>query len=272
MGRIAARSLGVSLVLAGVVVLAAGPLDTWPVLVRWFGPPQHEAQERYPSEGTATVDHSLLDALLHERVHEGWVDYAALSADPRLESYLAVLAEAPWDDLSRDERLALTVNAYNAFTLALIVDHGPLASIMDIPESERWDAERWRLAGRTVSLSVLEHDELRRNFVEPRIHFAINCASVGCPLLRSEAYVAERIEDQLEQASAELHADPRWVRVEGNTAHLTKLYAWYAADFEQVAGSSLAYAGRWRPRLARGELRVQWIDYDWSLNGGGEGW
>ncbi len=259
--------IGVVLVVAGGVVLSLGPPDTWPWLLRWLGPPRTLAQEIYPSEGTASVDHALLDGLLREHVREGWVDYGAVAEDPRLDRYLQVLAAAPWDALSRDERLALAINAYNAFTLALIVDHGPVDSIQDIPAAERWDAARWTLGGRTVSLSSLEHEELRRNFREPRIHFSINCASIGCPPLRSEAYVPARLEAQLEDASARLHADSRWVRIEGRTAHLTKLYSWYEGDFTQAAGSPLAYASTWVPALGDGSWSIRWLDYDWSLNG-----
>lgn len=202
------------------------------------------------------------------------MDYGALAADPGdLDAYLAQLAGLDLDTLGRDERLALLINAYNAFTLKLMLDHRPVGSIKDIPSSERWDAERWVLGGETLSLTALEHDRLRARFIEPRIHFAINCASVGCPPLRQEAYEGARLEEQLEDQARRVHADPRWVRLQRNSAldhdtvHLTRLYLWYADDFAQVAGSPLAYAARYQPALADSRWQISWLDYDWSLNG-----
>ncbi|MFT4623043.1 MAG: hypothetical protein ACI8PZ_001699 [Myxococcota bacterium] len=261
------RVIGAGLISAGAILLGAGPPDTWPWLVRLFGPPRMVASEAHDAAGRARVDRGALDALLREHVRDGVVDYPAIGADPRLAAYLEVVANAPWDELSRDAKLALAINAYNAFTLALILDHAPLTSIKDIPAPQRWDAARWSFAGRTVSLSQLEHEELRGNFIEPRIHFAINCASVGCPPLRSEAYDPERLEAQLEDQSRALHAHPRWLRIDGRTVQLTKLYAWYAEDFDPSGAEPLAYPARWAPQLLEGDWSVAWLDYDWSLNG-----
>jgi hypothetical protein len=248
--------------------LAACSLQTNPLAVALFGPPAPVLAEAYAADlGAATVDHAALDALLAAHVREGFVDYAGLAADrPALQAYIRALEAAPFADLSRDEKLALLINAYNAWTLELILDHGIPASIKDIPAAERWDAPRWRLAGQALSLTALEHEWLRARFVEPRIHFAINCASASCPPLRAEAYTAARLEAQLEDQARQMHADPRHLRLEGDTVHLSALYLWYADDFSQVAGSPLAYAARYRPELAAGAWRVQTLDYDWSLN------
>lgn len=252
--------------------VAACNLQNSPLLISLFGPPKHELVEAYAGTGTgATVDHSAFDALLAEHVHGYDVDYDGLSADSAaLDAYLSTLATAPFDQLDRDGKLALLINAYNAFTLRLILDHrstsGSLASIQDIPRDERWDAERWTLAGQTTSLTSIEHDELRAKFVEPRIHFAINCASTGCPPLRSEAYTPARLEEQLADQMHTIHHDERWLRIDGDTVYLSKLYLWYAGDFEQVAGSSLAFAAQERPELGSGEWTIEWLDYDWSLN------
>lgn len=256
------------LCLSVLTVARARSLDTIPFLVRLFGPPSAPMQERYADSGQATADHSAFDALLREHVHGLGVDYAGLKTDERaLDAYIADLGALSFGALSRDEKLAALINAYNAFTLKLIVEHAPQDSIKDIPSSERWDAVRWTFAGQAVSLSALEHDWLRTRFVEPRIHFAINCASVGCPPLRAEAYSGALLEAQLEEQARLLHATDRWLRIEGGVVHLTPLYLWYADDFTQVAGNSLAYAARYRPELADGPWRIAWQSYDWSLNG-----
>jgi len=254
----------------GLGACASLPLQTNPVVLALFGPPRPELSEAYAESGSgARFDHSGFDQLLRAHVADFQVDYDGLRAEEAsLDRYLESVATAPFDALDRDAKLAFLINAYNAFTLKLILDNGgsELASIRDIPSAERWDAERWTLAGRTVSLSSLEHEELRAKFVEPRIHFAINCASVGCPPLRNEAYTADRLEEQLEDQARIIHTDPRWTQIEGRTVQLSSLYLWYESDFSQVAGSSLGFASTWRPELAEGEWKIVWKDYDWALN------
>jgi hypothetical protein len=223
----------------------------------------------------ASFDHSRLDRLLRRHVSaSGGVDYRALRDERKeLDLYIESLASAPLDELGRDEKLALLVNAYNAFTLRLVVEHYPIESIQDIPPPKRWDDVRWRVVGKTLSLNQLEHEEIRPKFREPRVHFALVCAAIGCPPLRSEAYTGERLERQLEDQTRRAHADERWFRLEpgGESVRLTRLYEWYAGDFEQAAGSVLDFAGRYSPELAKllgaqMRPRVQWIEYDWRLN------
>lgn len=255
----------------GLALWASGPLDANPIVLKALGPPAKELREVHAEEApeAAAFSHATFDRLLKAHVREGRVDYRGLSADRAdLDAYLAELADAPFEGLGRDAKLALLINAYNAFTLALILEHYPLASIKDIPEDQRWDAVRWELAGRRVSLSQIEHEELRSQFAEPRIHFAINCASIGCPPLRDEAYIPERLDAQLEEATQALHDDARWLQanVVLQQVQLTKLYAWYEGDFTQVAGSPIAFAARYRPELAGGAWTVDWLPYDWGLN------
>lgn len=266
--RIAGVIAGAAALAAGAAVFFGGPLQHNPLVVRLFGPPRLEMKEAYAGTGgSATFDHSAFDQLLDDHVEGFEVDYPALQQNrAKLDAYLASLETAPFDGLDRDGKLALLINAYNAFTLALILDHSPLASIKDIPSAERWDAVRWNLGGRTLSLTQIEHEELRAKFIEPRLHFAINCASVGCPPLRNEAYDPARLDAQLREQSEIIHADTRWIRIDGDTVHLTPLYLWYGTDFAQVAGSELAFAAQFRPELANGTHTIQWMDYDWRLN------
>ncbi|MHC5024676.1 MAG: VTT domain-containing protein [Planctomycetota bacterium] len=242
-----------------------------------LGPPAVAMQESYePIDDGPAFDHSTFDALLRAHVDDaGRVDYAGLKAQStRLDQYIASLADAPFDRLGRDEKLALLINAYNAFTLRLILDHQPLESIKDIPASRRWSARRWNVAGNVWSLDQIEHEQIRPRFAEPRIHFALVCAAAGCPVLRQEAYVAARLEEQLHAQAIYAHTHDRWFRFddEAGVVHLTKLYDWYGGDFRQVAGSELAYAARYVPELksaldAGRTPRIRWLDYDWSLNG-----
>lgn len=243
--------------------------------------PQGVAAEKYADQvGGETFDHSAWDALLKQHVAPGgWVNYAGFAADvASLDAYLATLGSADYDALSRDAKLAYLINAYNAFTIELILDHwddGRLESIMDIAGGEPWDLKRWDLAGQTVSLNELEHEIIRRDFLEPRIHFVVVCAAFSCPPLRSEAYTAEKLETQLQEQTVYSFNHPRWLIFDGGsgtpTLRLTKLLDWYAGDFTQVAPSVEAYAGEFNQRLGAHlaedrPVSIQWIDYSWLLN------
>lgn len=278
------RGAWASLALVAVAVLLLGAgcaASARPSLLertvnRLFGPPPVQMRESYAANpGGSSVDHSAFDALLQRHVDSGgMVDYAGLQADAaQLDAYIASLATVPVDSLGRDARLALLINAYNAFTLRLILDHYPVASIRDIPDAERWDHVRWSIGGKAFSLNQIEHEQIRAHFAEPRIHFALVCAAWSCPKLRAEAYVAECLEAQLADQTAWVHARDRWLIWDPDTGRLglTRLYQWYAGDFDQAAGSVSAYVARYHAgvaaALAAGRSpEIYWLDYDWDLN------
>ncbi len=266
--------------LAIVILAAVGVLQFRPSWIEsLFGPPAVALNEAYAANGdSAKFDHSTFDALLKKYVNgNGGVDYHGLKTDTdALHAYVASLATAPFDEMGRDEKLAFLINAYNAFTLDLIVEwlDKDIGSIRDIPADKRWDDVRWKVAGNTWSLSQIEHEQIRPKFQEPNIHFALVCAAVGCPPLRAEAYAAAHIKEQLANQAEIVHRNgSRWFQRDpgDDTLHLTSLYEWYGGDFEQVENSVLDYAARYAPELAE-ELHsgkrptIEWLDYDWSLN------
>ena len=271
-----ARS-AVVLVVASLTLLACAVCSELGerVLVGLFGPPSVHATEVHPVSGDGVFDHSQFERLLERFVDgEGLVDYAGLERERgALGRYIAAIGAAPFDALGRDAKLALLINAYNAFTLMLVLDHRPINSIRDIPADARWEAKRWRVGGAVLSLDELEHRWIRPNFVEPRIHFALVCAARGCPPLRRDAYDGALLQQQLEEQARMVHSDSRWFRFEGGpgTAWMTALYSWYGGDFDQVSGSTLSYAARYSAELAAAladgrEVSVRYLDYDWSLN------
>ena len=248
-----------------------------------FGLPSVMLSEAYAdtsddSPAQATFDHSTFDSLLRRTVDEhGWVDYTAIASNPKpLDDYIAALGAAPFDELGRNEKLALLINAYNAFTLRLIVDHwdgGRIKSIKDIRKAKRWAHRRWNIGGRTFSLDDIEHKQIRPKFAEPRIHFALVCAAAGCPKLRNEAYQANGLHEQLADQTRYVHGHDRWFRYDpaSGSVHLTKLYDWYGSDFNQVAGSVLDFAARYSDDLkhtlqAGRKPKIKWLKYDWKLN------
>jgi len=241
-----------------------------------LGPPQVILREAYQEKPNGpTFDHSMFDALLKAHVDDkGGVDYEWLKLDvAKLDAYIKALAAAPFDDMGRNQKLALLIDAYNAFTLRLILDHYPIDSIQSIPAEKRWDAVRWRVGGHTWSLNQIEQEQIRPKFKEPRVHFALVCAAVGCPKLRNKAYEADRIDEQLEDQARYVQTHSRWFQFEPDSGvvRLPRLYLWYGGDFRQVAGSVLDFAARYSLELKKAldagrKPKIEWLPYDWSLN------
>ena len=267
-------TLSVVIVIMGIILIAKN--DVPHLLNKLFGPPTVQITEHYSNVANgASFDHDLFDKLLKNYVDDkGWVDYENLENNQRdLDTYIARIADAPFDDLGRDQKLALLMNAYNAFTLKLILDYYPLDSIKDIPKAKSWDDVRWNIGGNTWSLNQIEHQEIRPKFREPRIHFALVCAAVGCPPLRNEAYDAKRLELQLNEQTRFVFRHKTWFELDEkrNVVKLTKLLSWYGDDFAQFQGSVIKYVAEYSSALEQlldtgHQPDSEWIDYDWALN------
>jgi hypothetical protein len=194
------------------------------------------------ASATQTFDHAAYAALLsaHVRYEEALVDYAGLKADQAaLEAYLRSIAEADLAALGRDEQLALLINAYNAYTLQLILEHHPgdvvggphpgVRSIRDL--NAPWGTQRYEVGGHVLSLDDIEHGLIRPLYRDPRIHFAVNCASRGCPPLADDPYRGAALDDQLDRASRRTLGDDRYARVEDGRLQLPRVMDWYRSDF-----------------------------------------
>jgi hypothetical protein len=214
-------------------------------------------------------------ALLNEYVHEGVVDYAGFKAGQgRLEALLERMAAVDPDALARPERLAFYINAYNLWTIRLILDHWPgIRSIKEAGSLLRspWKRPFVRLAGKTVSLDDIEHGILRRHYPDPRLHFVLNCASKSCPPLLSEPYRGQTLEAMLEARTRACLNDPAAVRVSDGRLYVSRLFDWYAEDFggkQGVVDFIRRYAD---PALAAAldglsDRQPVFMEYDWSLN------
>lgn len=238
---------------------------------------------RHPAIGPGfDHEHRTWTAVLGDYVKDGAVDYRGLAAygQPALNGYLEALraaspGEATW---TRDERLAFWVNAYNAFAIRLILDHYPLTSIRSIGflplAAFRMKFIPLGAARRPISLNTVENDILRTHFQDPRIHFAIVCASRSCPELRAEAYRASVVNDQLDTAARAFLGDRsknRW-DASSSTLYLSSIFKWFRDDFERHSQTLPAFASRYLPSshaaaLTDGSVRIVFLDYDWSLNG-----
>lgn len=219
--------------------------------------------------------------------HNSVVDYAALQAAPQeLERYLAELSAVEAAEFKRwpaDEQLAFLINAYNAFTLKLILDHYPLDSIRDIDRfwQSPWKRRFFTLLGEPMHLDQIEHEIIREpgRYDEPRIHFAVNCASIGCPALRPEPFTAEELEFQLEDSTRRFLGDASRNRYRDGSLQVSSIFKWYREDFERggrgadtlgaflaLYANALGLDANTREQLAGGTVQIRFLNYDWNLN------
>jgi len=227
------------------------------------------------------LDHAAWDALLHRYVDEhGAADYHAWrhEAQEELDDYLERLAEVEVSRLTKDEALAFWINAYNANVVKGVLDHYPMTSVKEVKDF--FDRIRYRVAGRELTLNEIEGEG--RTLGDWRIHFAVVCASSSCPLLRTEAYAADRLDAQLTEQTRQFLGDPqRGIRVEGTTLWLSRIFDWYQTDFlpatergrsrrltaEQLLPLIAPYLDlRVAHTIKSRRLSIRFLKYDWSLN------
>lgn len=221
------------------------------------------------------VDHAPWTALLQKHVDkEGMVDYRGFIADSTaLNQYLDTLSNhhPNRENWTKNERLAYWINAYNAFTIRLIIRHYPVESIKDIAGmipyvNSPWDLKFIQIENETYDLNNIEHGIIRPRFSEPRIHFVLVCAAISCPRLRNEAFTADRLEDKLEDAAKEFFNDPDKNRITSDKAELSKLMDWYSGDFTDQDFSVREYVNRYSDVKITEDTEIEYLDYDWGLN------
>jgi len=197
-----------------------------------------------------------------------WVHYSGLKDDPDFTAVVAQIADYPVDKLTtRQEKLAFYINAYNILAMKMVVDHWPVESIKDAGSFiyPVWYRNVGALAGKTITLNALEHDILR-SFGEPRIHFAIVCASISCPDLRPEAYRAKKLDAQLnDQTKSFLNNPAKGLYVETNNVHVSKIFDWFTVDFNKQGGVE-EFLRQYVTLPKNISLKTD-ITYNWSVNG-----
>lgn len=220
---------------------------------------------------------------------EGLVDYEALQQDREaLDRFNATLAAVPadiYEGWSESEKIAFLVNAYNSFTLQAIIDQKPIkSSIRNI--TGVWEITKYEIAGDKKTLNNIEHDVLRKDFNEPRIHAALVCAAMSCPILRTEPYTGEKLDAQLEDQVKIWLADPETgfkIDRENNQVFLSKIFDWFGEDWEASYAAEDKFSGNDKERavlnfisnyvgpedksyLEKGDYEVKYLNYDWGLN------
>lgn len=232
-------------------------------------------------EGSSrVVDHgawsAFLDAYL-KRTGDGRavVDYGAVTSTDKaaLKDYIGALASVDPTALGRAEAFAYWVNLYNAVTIDVVLDHYPVESIRAIRSGLRpgpWRKKLVAVGGEALSLDNIEHDILRPFFRDPRIHYAVNCASYGCPDLAPRAYSGEALEAMLDAAARGYVNHPRGARFDGDELVLSSIYKWYAEDFGDDDAGVIAHVRQYASPALGAKLdaaeKIDDYEYDWSLN------
>ncbi len=246
-----------------------------------------------PAHAQFDHNHAAWDSLVKRHVKwlpdnkQSQVDYAAMLVERQrlkqvLETYSSVNRQT-FDSWTKPQRMAFLINSYNAFTVELILTRYPdLKSIKDLGSlfQSPWKKDFFSLLGEKHNLDWIEHEQLRPNYAEPRVHAAVNCASIGCPALRNEAFVASRLDAQLEDGMVRFLGDRSRNRVRNGKLEVNMIFKWFQEDFEQghlglrkVEDLFARYANALsddpavQARLRARALPIEHLDYDWSLNG-----
>ncbi len=239
--------------------------------------------------------HATLTELLKMHVKSGVVNYEGIKSEStKLDSYLAQVksvSKEQYASFSKPEQMAYLINAYNAYTLKMIIDFYPVQSIRDIgplvggslfnKNSKQWRISEYEVngkkftlqaMGKAITLDDIEHENLRPIFKDARVHFALICGAISCPFLQSEAYTAKNLSEQLDSQGNQFLADPfrnRFNETE-NRLYLSKIFDWFSDDFKRDAGSVKDFIRKYLPKTVQAKINeetsISHLDYDWSLN------
>ncbi|MEP2026490.1 MAG: DUF547 domain-containing protein [Reichenbachiella sp.] len=229
-----------------------------------------------PLINQAQPSHQAFDVLLKKYVDStGGVNYKAFKNDEqKLNDYLVDMTTNPptgeWED---NEKLTYWINVYNALTIQLILKYYPVESIKDIGSSIQipfintpWDIECFDIEdGKELSLNNIEHGIIRKDFEEPRIHFALVCAAVSCPKLMNEAYDASRLDAQLTIQTKEFLSNTTKNKISSDRLELSKLFSWYGGDFRKN-GTLVDFLNQYTTVQIDDKAKTSFMDYNWSLN------
>ncbi len=232
---------------------------------------------------TFTLVFSLLIAISSTAQNKNWknilntyvtssgaVNYKLLHNKPaELNAYLKTLAEADMSGMSTNAKKALWMNAYNAYTLKVVLDHYPLKSITDIKVDGKtaWEIPMAKVAGKTYTLNQIEHEILRKEFNDYRIHAGINCASFSCPVLLNQPFTEQNVNDLLEVAFKSFVNDAQRNKISANKLELSSIFDWFKEDF-QKDGGVVAVVKKYSETKIAANPTVTYLDYNWSLNAG----
>jgi len=209
--------------------------------------------------------HDPFDRILRKHVDsEGRVAYRDLAKESgsSLRTYLEALADADPEGLDRREQIAFWINAYNAAVIGGVLQGYDAEGVIARKRFFSWYS--FRVAGAERTLEEIEHEILRKRFAEPRIHFALVCASASCPVLRREAYRGADLDAQLDDQARRFLGDPARNRLGAGQLAISRIFDWFRQDFEEAAGSVREFIRRYRE--VPGDAEITYLEYEWTLN------
>lgn len=226
---------------------------------------QQTDTDRSERAHTADLSHQAWDKVLRKYVSAtGKVNYKGMKAEEaELDAYLDHLENTPvQQDWSRAKKMAYWINAYNAFTVKLILKNYPVSSITKLEGGKPWDVKWIRLGDKTYSLNNIEHDILRPQFKDARIHFAVNCAARSCPPLLNRAWTEENLNDYFDQQAKAFINDPKYNEIRTSEVTLSKIFEWYREDF----GNLIDFLNKYSTTSIKENAEISFKEYDWTLN------
>jgi hypothetical protein len=251
-------------------------------------PDNNQTQFSVPLNKSTKFSYDNYAQVLSQYVNnQGEVDYQSLQQNRQpLDSFnqsVANLSPQTYDSWTENEKIAFWINLYNSFTLEAIIDNYPTDSIKDIPGV--WKRLKFPVMGEELTLDQIEHEILRKDFDEPRLHMGIVCASIGCPILRPEPFIGDKLDQQLDEQTVEFIALDRNFKIdkEENKVYLSSIFKWFGEDFESKFAAENQFAGKDKERavlnfisqyletqnqtyLTEGNYQISYLNYDWSLN------
>lgn len=209
---------------------------------------------------------AMWDQLLQKYVdNSGNVNYKGFKADPKFDACLEAFADQhPSVTWKESERMAFWINVYNAYTVKLIVDNYPLKSITDLKEP--WDQQFINLKGNVYSLNHIEHKILRPVFNDPRVHFAVNCASYSCPKLHNKAFRAENLNSTLNSLTKGFLKDQKRNKITSSSPQVSQIFEWFKDDFAKDGGV-VTFINKYSDTKIASGAELKYLEYGWSLNG-----
>ncbi|MEO1044875.1 MAG: DUF547 domain-containing protein [Pseudomonadota bacterium] len=261
----------------GMVIAAAAPASAQ------LGPPSKDLWARWTKSAktkTVNVDHSAYASFLKRNLVRGSdgiirVRYSRVSSADKtlLNRYIRQMEGVNVDKLTRPQQMAYWINLYNAKTVDLVIEAYPVKSIRNVRSVLTlgpWDDKVLKVRGTAISLNDIEHRILRPIWKDVRIHYAVNCASLGCPNLATRPYTAARLNLMLEAAARDFINSPRAFSIRGGKLHASSIFNWYQSDWGSNANAVLRHARRYGNAVTRAKLKgrttIDDYDYDWSLN------
>jgi len=269
-----------SLAFACIALLAlpAGILGGWSS----SAPEAWEYWDYSNPDNTEPVDHSAWDQFLQTYVMPGADGYSTFAYEAvtpedkaRLDTYINTLSEIEITNRAKSVQLAYWLNLYNALTVQVVLDHYPVDSIRKIRlggllSRGPWDGELIVVEEAPITLNAIEHEILRPIWQDPRLHYGINCASVGCPNLHTQAFTAANVDDLLDELARDFLAHPRGLNIENGTVTVSSIFSWFAYDFGNSEQGIIEHIASFAPEDKANALReigsISGTEYDWALN------